>query len=230
MRVAIYWAPRPGSALWEAGSLWLGRDAQSAAARAQPAHDGIAALTADARRYGFHATLRPPMRLRGAASGAAPMQGFMAAAGAVASEHAPFTLPPLQVSLIGGFVAITLTAPSRRMQALADACVLATNPYREPASAEELQRRRRAGLDAQEEALLNTYGYPYVLQRWQFHMTLTARLDAGEAPHWAARAAAHFAPALSTPAVVEDIAIFSEAAPEADLQVISRLALRGAEA
>ena len=57
-RAAIYFAPAADSALHDFGADWLGRDAMIGAPRPTPTVDGIAperlaAITADARRYGL---------------------------------------------------------------------------------------------------------------------------------------------------------------------------------
>ncbi len=219
MRAAIYWAPAVDDALWRAGCAWLGRDAETGAALVARDVAGFSGLTADARRYGFHATLRPPMRL------ATGWDEFLAAARGVADGCAAFALPALQVSLIDGFLALTLAAPCAEMQALAEAAVRATDRHRLQPDAAELARRRGAGLDAVGEALLAAHGYPYVCERWCFHMTLTRRLAVGEQDGVMAAARAHFAGVLAGPRWVRDLAVFTEAAPGADLLVAERFAL-----
>ena len=57
-RFGIYWAPAADHPLWRAGCDWLGRDPESGAAHAVRPH------RAAPRRYGFHATLKPPFALR----------------------------------------------------------------------------------------------------------------------------------------------------------------------
>ena len=66
-RFAIYYAPRDG-AFADAAAGWLGWDARTGQAVAQPEVPGLAAMTADPRRYGFHATIKPPFRLRDGSS------------------------------------------------------------------------------------------------------------------------------------------------------------------
>jgi hypothetical protein len=63
-RVAIYYAPLPDDPLTSLSSSWLGRDPRSGEPVRHPDLDGIAEVTAEPRMYGFHATLKPPMRLR----------------------------------------------------------------------------------------------------------------------------------------------------------------------
>ena len=62
-RVAVYYAPLPDDPLTGAAACWLGRDPVTNAPVRQPDLPGIVELTADPLGYGFHATLKPPMRL-----------------------------------------------------------------------------------------------------------------------------------------------------------------------
>ena len=66
-RYAVYFAPEGGSALWRFGCAWLGWDAETGAECAMPDPPGLPApreaLTRAPRRYGFHATLKPPVLL-----------------------------------------------------------------------------------------------------------------------------------------------------------------------
>ena len=56
-RVGLYYAPLPDDPLFAASCAWLGRDPFLGCPVAQPALPGIEEVTADARGYGFHATL-----------------------------------------------------------------------------------------------------------------------------------------------------------------------------
>ena len=68
-RYAVYFAPPVATPLGQVGSWWLGRNAETNECITPPgvaglAPERLAALTEAPRRYGFHATLKPPMRLR----------------------------------------------------------------------------------------------------------------------------------------------------------------------
>jgi hypothetical protein len=92
-RLALYWAPDLDDPLHRDGSSWLGRDAETGAALPQPrvpGHD-LAAITADPRGYGLHATLKAPFRLRVSWAEA------LGAAAALAARLRSFDLPPLAV-------------------------------------------------------------------------------------------------------------------------------------
>ncbi len=206
MRAALYWAPAVHDPLWQLGSAWLGRDAETGAACAQPKVAGIDGMTAAPRHYGFHATLQPPVRL------ATGWDEFRAAAAQAARSVAPFALPALDVAELDGFLALRETAPCPPLHNLAARCVELCDTHRLRPSAEELARRREAGLSAAQEAMLQRWGYPYVMQEWFFHMTLTRRLLDGERDAVRRAARAHFGAALAASRRVTEICIFTEAA------------------
>ena len=222
-RVAVYYAPPPDDPLFAAGATWLGRDPQSDAPVPQPDIPDVVEVTSEPRLYGFHATLKPPMRL------AAGRQWFdvLDAARELADRTAPFDLPRLAVRDLHGFLALRETDPCAPLQALADACVEHLDPLRAPPSEAELVRRRRASLSAEQDAMLTRWGYPYVFGTWFFHMTLTRRLTAQEKARLQPQAEAYFAGALSVPRRVTDICLFTQAAPDASFVIAERCPLRG---
>lgn len=222
-RTALYWAPSLQDPLWQAGNAWLGRDPELGIFVKQPDIAGIFEATEAARLYGLHATLRPPMRL------ATGWDDFYEEAERLARRVTPFDLPPLEVTEISGFLALRETAPCPALHNLADECVRATNPHRLPPSQAEILRRRASGLSQEHEHLLAQWGYPYVLQKWFFHITLTRRLTPSEMAYFRPAAETHFAEALAVPRRVTDIAIFTQAtqAPPAPFLIAERLNLGG---
>ena len=83
---------------------------------------------------------------------------------------------------VDGFLALRESAACAPLQALADECMLRTEAHRAPPGMAELARRRAGGLSARQDALLQAYGYPYVLDEWGFSMS---RCRAGlPAPRW----------------------------------------------
>ena len=221
MRLAIYWAPELDDPLHSAGSAWLGRDAEANAPVAQPPLAGIAELTADPRGYGLHATLTPPFRP------ATSYQAVIADLAEVAAGLAPFDLPPLAVSDLDGFLALQETAPCPAMARLADTLVRDLDAHRAPPDEAELARRRRASLSARQEALLVSWGYPYVMEEWRFHVTLTRRLSPEERALVLPTAEAHFAGIAGRPRRVEAVRVFTQAAPGAPFLIAERVALSG---
>lgn len=176
-RVAIYAAPAPGSDWWERGSEWLGRCASRRCALPMPFVDGVdpallTALTADPRRYGWHATLKAPFRL----SAQSNLWALREAVADICREHRAIDLGDMQVARLGSFLALRPEHPPAALGALADDCVRRLQPLAAPLNEDELARRRRAPLTPEEDALMLAWGYPWVLQKFRFHFSLTGSL------------------------------------------------------
>ena len=221
MRAAIYWAPEATDPLHALGSAWLGRDAETAAPVPQPDLPGIADLTADPRGYGLHATLKPPFRLT---RGYGALRDDVAE---LAGTIRPFALPPLAVMDLKGFLALREAAPCPPLRALADCCVRELDHHRARPDENELARRRRAGLSAAQEAMLLRWGYPYVMDHWQFHVTLTRRLNAGEKAAILPPLLAHFRDVPKVPRLVIELCLFTQPAPGAPFLIAERFPLEG---
>ncbi len=221
VHVALYYAPALSDPLWRAACAWLGRDPETAATLPQPDVPDIHAVTADPRIYGFHCTLKPPMRL------ATNYDAFVDDAAALARGIAPFAMPPLHVADLSGFLAVREAEPCPALHALADVCVAGVDRHRAPPDEAELARRRKGGLSAAREANLLRWGYPGVFGEWRFHMTLTRRLTAPECAVHQPAAEAHLAGALPHTRHVEEICVFTQAGPGAPFMIAERLPLRG---
>ena len=221
MRVAVYYAPTADDPLTAASAVWLGRDPVTNAAVPQPDLPDIAAITDDARMYGFHATLKPPMRLAAGKT----WDELLDAARSMARTLQPFDLPPLAVMDLHGFLALRETHPSAELQNLADACVEHLDHLRAPPPGEELARRRRSPLTPEQDAMLVRWGYPYVFGTWFFHMTLTRRLTPEERAIYKPATEAHFANTINHPRRVTDICLYTQPAPSAPFTIAERLPL-----
>jgi len=226
-RLAIYYAPPAGSALWDFGSAWLGWDAEAGEVPPRPDVQGLPddplALTASPRRYGFHGTLKPPIFLaEGTSVGA-----FEQAAEAMAASLAPFEAPPLSLQTTGRFGFLGLSEPCPKMAALATACVEQLDRFRAPPSEAELARRRQATLSPAQEANLARWGYPYVADQFRFHLTLTSALPTQALEATAAALAPHVAPLCKDPLPVREVAIFGDPGGGAPFRLLRRLPLGG---
>ena len=222
-RIALYYAPEAQDPLHKRASAWLGRDAVSGAILPQNLVQGvdIQEITADARGYGFHATLKPPFRLQG------DVQAALQTARDFAARTAPFTLPPLHITDLDGFLALREAVPCPALQALADGAVSALDAHRAPATEAEIARRKPEKLSLRQREYLAAWGYPYVFAEWRFHMTLTRRLTPAEKAIILPSVTEDLGDAPSLTRSVLDICIFAQAAPGAPFTILERLMLRG---
>lgn len=183
LRYALYLVPE--GPLGRFGEDWLGWDMARGVALGAPkdasgdAPVGWAEITAEPRRYGFHATVKPPFRL-GSGRVAGELQEAVAA---LCATVAPFGCDGLRLASLDGFLALVPEGETGALDAFAARVVTELDGFRAPAPEAEIARRRGSGLSARQEDYLLRWGYPYVLEEFRAHFTLTGRLDAvrGEA-------------------------------------------------
>lgn len=174
-RYAIYAAPERDTRLWHFGCRVLGRDAETGEDVAQIVPKGFAAeewreLTASPRRYGFHATLKAPFVLAAEQS----EEDLLDAVRTFARRQEPVENVPLKPELSGGFVFLTPERPDERLNTFAEASVQYFEPFRAPLTDED--RARRKNLTERQAGYLDRFGYPYVFEDFQFHLTLAGPL------------------------------------------------------
>lgn len=225
-RYALYYAPPPESPWWIEGCRWLGYDAASGASLPLPVIDGVdaaeyRALTAHPRQYGLHATLKAPFRL---AADCRPGD-LIAAVDCYADTQAAFELPPLQAERMPHFLALTPSHRDPRIDAIAGACVTRFDRFRAPLTPVELEKRLRTPLDAVERGLLDRWGYPHVLERYRFHLSLTGPLAlapaaAGRAVHRAAQALTEKLARVSL--LFDAVCIFEQTGPGSSFRLVHR--------
>ena len=205
-RLAVYYAPRAG-AFADHAAAWLGWDAASGQAIPQPELPEIpfpAVLTAEARRYGFHGTLRAPFRV---AEGLT-LDHVAARIADLAGRLPHVACEGLEIEELQGFLALTPKGCEAAILELGAAVVEETNDLRAPLTEAEISRRRPDSLSPRQRDLLEIWGYPYVMEEFRFHLTLTDRLP--EPGPTLEALSAHFAPVLPRPFVIEDLCLFGE--------------------
>lgn len=179
-RFAIYYAPPRSSSWWAKGCAWLGRDPEAGAAPPPPPPEPpgltrpVADLTVAPRLYGWHGTLVAPFRL---AAGVAAADLLENARSWTLSQRRFEVV--VQAAALDRFIAIRPLGKTAdaRLRALAADALRHFAPTTAAPSPQELERRLRAPLTACQRALLAQWGYPFVLDEFRFHMTLTDALD-----------------------------------------------------
>ncbi len=222
----MYFAPPPESPLAAFGRLWLGRDDAGGASSGALRLDGLdprrlEAIVGGPRRYGFHATLKAPFVL---APGISSELVHGATAG-LACDLAPFDAPPLALRALDGFLALVPSAPSPALGALAAECVRRLDRFRAPVSDAERARRRPHALTPRQRQHLEHWGYPWVMEDFRFHITLTTRLEPDERRRVAAALAPLVAPFTDAPLRVDAICVFEEPRVDARFVLAARYPL-----
>lgn len=202
-RFAVYFAPEDDTPLAHWGWSWLGRQPRTTVYGPLP--PDRADLVADARHYGFHATLKAPFRLGGQVDEAA----LRAAMTVFAARRRPFDLP-LGLQDLHGFLALRPVRDLAELDALAADCVRAFDRFRAPLDEAERRKRLAVSLTGRQRRHVDGWGYPYVFDDFRFHMTLTRRLDDGERAAVIATLAPVLTPVLAEPVAVRSVCLFRQ--------------------
>ena len=215
MRYAIYFTPPRDSPLTRLAASWLGRDPFNGASVAAAVGD-----RADAWRNRLPHRRGAPLWLSRDAEGAVsaggrprPKPGW--------PRPSPNLRPASRRSSSRALPSARSTGSSRccrprrlpELDALAGDVVKAFDRFRSPLTEAEIERRNPDALSAEEFRNLCQWGYPYVFDAFRFHMTLTGRVAAGEAPRVRAALDEVFGAVLAEPVAVDGVALFVE--PEA---------------
>ncbi|WP_026379269.1 DUF1045 domain-containing protein [Afifella pfennigii] len=211
MRAALYFTPAGDHPLAKAATSWLGREVTSGQSSAQAAPRNIGAeqmaeITAEPRRYGFHATLKPPFSL----AAGCDLAALEAALAGFCDGREGLPLGRLEIARIGPFFALVPEAPPPGLNDFAGEIVRAFDGFRAPLTAAEIERRRPQSLSEPQRAHLMRWGYPYVFEEFRFHMTLTGPVEEARRPVIERALAEHFAGALAHPLCLDSVSIFVE--------------------
>ena len=224
-RYAVYFSPPEESDLFKFASSWLGWDAQNAKKIFHPNFkdlvSDITELTKKQSCYGFHGTLKPPFALAETKN----ESELKAAILELSQSTRKFEIPAVNLQLLNGFVAIVATNENNEIKNLAKKCVQELDIFRQPESLEKVQKRRSVGLSQYEEFNLQRWGYPYIMDSFRFHLTLTRRLNPKELKNVMEVLASELTEILNTALPVRDICLFGESDTSGNFQIIQRFPL-----
>jgi putative phosphonate metabolism protein len=225
-RYAIYYAPAQGSFLDQFGAEMLGYDAWIGAALPFPREvveqmPDWRELTQDPRKYGFHATLKAPMSLNGRKE-----SELHAACADFARQPRPIPLIAPVVNSISGFIAVIPDGRPEGLEQFAADCVRAFDPFRAPLTPDDRARRNPSRLTPRQVEYLDRWGYPYVMEEFRFHMTLTGRLDETRREDVLSMLRERFERLKLTEIAIDRIALFKQADAKARFEIIGDWQLR----
>jgi hypothetical protein len=180
VRYAIFFVPPADCSFYRFGAAALGYDSYSGSRIPSLSSKDVSAaeweqLTAEPRRYGFHATLKAPFGLLSEFSESQLIAEFSRFVNSSTSALR-FTA---SIQLLDGFAALVPSGTALALDLLAARCVRHFDPFRRPLTKPEQSRRLGQRLTARQISHLDRWGYPYVFEDFRFHMTLTGRLPAG---------------------------------------------------
>jgi hypothetical protein len=229
-RYAVFFVPPAPSDLYRFGSSVLGYDCYTGAKVAPPAEFKSDAAswrkaTEEPRRYGFHATLKAPFHLSPSCT---EVQLISAVQSFVSLGYAAPVITPA-VKIFSGFAAIVALKPEPMLAALAGACTTIFDAYRAPMSPQERARRIALGLNQGEIQSLGRWGYPFGFSNFEFHMTLTGKVQASRRKETVAVLRKCFSRMHGNQEITVDrIALVKQESSRASFRVISQVELRGA--
>ena len=228
-RYAIYFAPRPGSLWWEFGCSWLGRDPATGRDCSFPQVDGLAendirCWTSPPRVYGWHATLAAPFRLA-AGYGESDVHRV---ASALAGTFAAVAFDVLPVDM-GDFVALAPTHAVARLTDIACSSTRRVSVLSAPLDPGDFSRRAAGDLTARQRQNLQDWGYPYTMDEFRFHMTLTGSLPAPDRVRVISALGRYLAALRPGPLNVDGISVFRQARAGASFSLTRRFGFDGSE-
>jgi hypothetical protein len=226
-RYAIYFSPEPNTPLHEFSKRWLGvvdggvdrkRDIIPTVPGMSP--ERVRTLTESTWRYGFHGTLKPPFELNPASS----RDALLAAARIICKSLAPVELPPLELAIIGKFIALTPLSSSAKLEALAAQCVRTFEGFRMPLSDELMAHYMRNKLTVHQTQMLEHWGYPYVMEEFRFHISVTERIDdAAERAAMMAAIEVLAADVVKKPITIRELSVFYQPDRDHPMTILERI-------
>jgi hypothetical protein len=228
-RYAVYFCPPPKSPLGWAGRHWLGRCAEEGVSLRPLSIASVTAqqllqLTQAPRRYGWHATLKAPFVLAAGFERATLSQHIQK----IASCFDPFDIEALELTILDGFLALVPVGKNRTLNALANRLSLELQGLAEELSESDIVRRRKSVLSPRQDQLMQCWGYPYVLEQYRFHFSLTS--DLSQEHDGIKRALQHAAQiqfGQLGPFTIDQVCLSGQPSPGANFQVLERLLLGG---
>ena len=224
-RYAVYFVPSDDSGLYEFGARWLGRDSLG---QKRPPFDMQNLTLKDwekvilgPRKYGFHATLNPPFRLKKHFS---ELQLFDAVE-QFSSSHLHIAIGKLRLIILGSFLALCPVARGAAKD-LAAACVQEFDLFRAPLTDNEIRRRNPETLTQNQRNMLDRWGYPYVMNEFRFHMTLSSQMSDNRIAMVSDVLQKLLINITQNEVTITDLCVFVQDTPRADYQLAARFPLR----
>ena len=179
-RVAIYFLPKKNSSLENFGKNLLGRDINKKKKisltrrqkyfinRGFTYFDELKDYCEEPAKYGFHATLKAPFRLKRNVK----TKNFYDVISHIAAQHSRFKIKGLKIVYSKKFTFITSRKPNKLLINLESDLVKHLDTFRAELNKTEIKKRIPDSLTFKQNKYLKEWGYPFVFDQFKFHMTL----------------------------------------------------------
>jgi len=179
-RVAIYFLPKKNSSLENFGKNLLGRDINKKKKisltrrqkyfinRGFTYFDELKDYCEQPAKYGFHATLKAPFRLKRNVK----TKNFYDVISHIAAQHSRFKIKGLKIAYSKKFTFITSRKPNKLLINLENDLVKHLDTFRAELNKTEIKKRIPDSLTFKQNKYLKEWGYPFVFDQFKFHMTL----------------------------------------------------------
>ena len=179
-RVAIYFLPKKNSSLENFGKNLLGRDINKKKKisltrrqkyfinRGFTFFDELKDYCEQPAKYGFHATLKAPFRLKRNVK----TKNFYDVISHIAAQHSRFKIKGLKIVYSKKFTFITSRKPNKLLINLENDLVKHLDTFRAELNKTEIKKRIPDSLTFKQNKYLKEWGYPFVFDQFKFHMTL----------------------------------------------------------
>ena len=216
--------------LWRFGCDVIGRDALTGSSLDGFAPEGYTPgawrrMTSEPRRYGFHATLKAPFRLRLDLD----IADLTSSLAEFACRFAPFDAGELSVGAVAmgagrAFVGLKPQGGLKELRSFEGSVVRALDHLREPLASGDSERPKAARLTPRQAYYLDAWGYPYVLDEFRPHFTLTNAV--ADADRVAGLLQQEFRLRVASPALrVDALTLFGESEPGGEFRIVRRFPL-----
>ncbi len=214
MRFALYFIPGP-SALRDLATNWLGYDILAGKeVKRSSVLSGLVPdidkLTAAPGRYGLHATIKAPFQL----AHGCRLDDLRQATAHFCSTLQPLIIPGFTLAEIDSFFCLLPRNRHGELAWLAGSLVTELDRFRAPLGQEERLKREARGLSERECDLLEQWGYPYVMENFRFHITLTGPIpDTSHRRNLRPILEGYLDHALDRPLVIDSLCLVCEREP-----------------
>jgi hypothetical protein len=215
-RYAVYWAPGPLDSLARFGCSWMGWCAETGEPRSRHVTDGfsigVAALTRQVARHGFHGVIKAPFRLNAGRSRWSVEHELQA----LADDLIAFPLPKLELAVLDGQVSLAPARPNTRLGVAVAKVQAALRPMAVNEAGDAVDTANADGGELMQLPAGDAH---------RFHLPLTDRLDLGTAFQLLAELRPRLAPMLDTPRQLGDLALMGDPGGDRPLRILHRFEL-----